>query len=246
MMRIISLVPSLTELLFHLGLNDEVVGITKFCIHPKNWLHTKTHIGGTKNIHIDTIKGLQPSLVIANKEENVKDQIEEIQHFTEVLLTDIDTIDQALEAIVQIGNAVNKSFEAKELAHVLAEKIRSNKMPLVSKKALYFIWKVPYMVAAKNTFIDEMMRLAGFENGLKDAERYPIVSEEEIKAIQPDYILLSSEPYPFKEKHIEAFQKITPSAKIILVDGEMFSWYGNRMLLAVEYFKQLHFNIDKN
>ena len=245
-MRIISLVPSITELLYYLGLNDEVVGITKFCIHPENWHQTKTIIGGTKNLQIEKIKALQPTLVIANKEENVKDQIEAIQLFTKVLLTDIDTIDQALEAIVQIGNAVNKSFEAKELAHVLAEKIQSNRLSLVSKKALYFIWKDPYMIVAKNTFIDEMMQLAGFENAMTKETRYPIVSEAEIKAIQPDYILLSSEPYPFKEKHIEAFQKITPSAKIILVDGEMFSWYGNRMLLAVEYFKQLQFNMNKN
>ncbi len=237
-MRIISLVPSITELLYDLGLNDEVVGITKFCIHPALWHQTKTKIGGTKNIDIEKIKALAPTLVIANKEENIKEQVEAIQKFTKVLLTDIDTIDQALTAIKEIGVAVQKEEKTLFLVHQISEKFKDYTSLQCAKKALYFIWKDPMMVVGKNTFIDDMLCAAGFENKMFQV-RYPIITVDEIKALQPDYILLSSEPYPFKEKHIAEFQQILPSAKIVLVDGEIFSWYGSRMLRAVAYFETL-------
>ena len=230
--------PSITELLFDLGLTDEVVGITKFCIHPIQWRETKKIVGGTKNIDVEKIKELAPTLVIANKEENIKEQVEAIQKFTKVLLTDIDTIDQALSAIKEIGSAVQKEEKALFLVHQISEKFKHYSVLECAKKALYFIWKDPMMVAGKNTFIDDMLCAAGFENRMCKV-RYPTITADEIKDLQPNYILLSSEPYPFKEKHIAEFQRILPSAKIILVDGEVFSWYGSRMLWAVDYFEIL-------
>jgi ABC-type Fe3+-hydroxamate transport system substrate-binding protein len=238
--RIISLVPSQTELLYDLGLDEEVVGITKFCVHPKEWFRTKTRIGGTKNINIKKIFALKPDLVIANKEENVKEQIEALQLFTQVYVSDISNLADANQMILQVGELVHK----KESAIALVEKIEEAFAALQHSHqhtipAAYFIWQDPYMVAGGDTFINDMMHACGFENAFKDKVRYPEISIEELKATGCKLLLLSSEPYPFKQKHIDALQPLLTDTKIILVDGEMFSWYGSRLMHAPEYFNQL-------
>jgi len=238
--RIISLVPSQTELLCHLGLDEEVVGITKFCVHPQTWFRTKTRIGGTKNINIEKIKALQPDLVIANKEENVKEQIEALQQFTSVYISDISTLAEAKQMIVQVGGLVDKTAEANKLVETieqqfeLLQNIHPDKIP-----AAYFIWRDPYMAAGGDTFINDMMQYCGFENIFLDKHRYPQINIEQLNETGCMVLLLSSEPFPFKEKHIDALQSLLPGVKILLVDGEMFSWYGSRLLLAPGYFKQL-------
>ncbi len=239
MQRIISLVPSQTELLYDLGLTDEVVGITKFCVHPGKWFRTKTRIGGTKNIHIDKIQSLQPDLVIANKEENIKEQVEALQQFAKVYVSDVNNLSEALQMIREIGELVNKKEQANYLSKSIEKKFSQLKNIQVQKKtAAYFIWKDPYMVAGGETFINDMMQYAGFENIFQDLPRYPETTVDDLKQMNCDYVLLSSEPYPFKQKHIDELQPLLPATKIILVDGEMFSWYGSRLLLSAEYFKQ--------
>lgn len=239
MQRIVSLVPSQTELLYDLGLNDEVVGITKFCVHPGKWFRTKTRIGGTKNIHIDKIQSLQPDLVIANKEENIKEQVEALQQFAKVYVSDVNNLSEALQMIREIGELVNKKEQANYLSKSIEKKFSQLKNIQVQKKtAAYFIWKDPYMVAGGETFINDMMQYAGFENIFQDLPRYPETTVDDLKQMNCDYVLLSSEPYPFKQKHIDELQPLLPATKIILVDGEMFSWYGSRLLLSAEYFKQ--------
>lgn len=235
--RIISLVPSQTELLFDLGLDDEVVGITKFCIHPEVKFKRKEKIGGTKQLNLVKIRSLKPDLIIGNKEENGQQQIEELRQEFPVWMSDIYNLEDALMMIKGVGEVVNRETEANEISNHIQKSFES----LVihpTKKALYFIWKDPYMLAGKNTFIDEMLQRSGFENMIQE-QRYPEFSLAQLSSMQPESVFLSSEPYPFKEKHIQELKEIWPKADIKLVDGEMFSWYGSRLLKAADYFKTL-------
>ena len=236
--RIISLVPSITELLYNLDLNERVIGITKFCVHPDEWFRTKTRVGGTKNISIEKIHKLQPDLIIANKEENVKEQIEELEMICPVFTTVVDSVASGIQMIRDIGNITDAEKQANKIADQIIQNLK-NAEPDRQINTLYLIWKEPYMAAGGDTFISDMMRYAGFKNALEKLTRYPNLTEDDIRKYNPELILLSSEPYPFKEKHIQELQEICPDANIMLVDGEMFSWYGSRMLYAGEYFNIL-------
>ena len=234
--RIVSLVPSQTELLFDLGLAARVVGITKFCIHPDDWFHSKTRIGGTKQLDFEAILALNPDLIIANKEENNKEDIEWLEKNFPVWVSDVNDLDSALEMIRFIAE-LTRTDSSK-----LTQEIQSGFSQLMpiqpQKKVLYLIWKNPYMAVGNDTFINELMQRCGFENVLSQS-RYPELTDDEIVQLNPGLILLSSEPYPFKEKHIKELQNLLPNATIKLVDGEMFSWYGSRLKLAPSYFTNL-------
>lgn len=239
--RIVSLVPSQTELLFDLGLGEQVVGITKYCIHPKKEVRRKVKVGGTKDFSLEKIAKLQPDLVIGNKEENEEEGISKLIYAgIPVWMSDIYTLKDALKMIEEIGNITDTTSKAKELVVKIQEGFTAiepqNKVTL--KKALYLIWREPWMAAGPETFIHEMLPYAGFQNAV-EAPRYPILSEEMLRALEVDKVLLSSEPYPFKEKHIKELQAIFPHATIRLVDGEMFSWYGSRLQLVCDYFKKM-------
>jgi ABC-type Fe3+-hydroxamate transport system substrate-binding protein len=236
--RIISVVPSQTELLFYLGLDKEVVGITKFCLYPEDKFKSTTKIGGTKQLDIAKMKALKPDLVIANKEENERGQIEELATFCPVWISDIYDLDGAVDMIERVGVLVGRGEEAKALSWEIQQRFNTLSATPLNLRAAYFIWRKPYMVAGKNTFIDSMLQKCGLTNAF-DLQRYPEVSAAMLADANPDVILLSSEPYPFKEKHIAEFKAILPSATIKLVDGELFSWYGSRLLYAPEYFKEL-------
>lgn len=244
--RIISLVPSQTELLYDLGLRDEVVGITKFCVHPNEWYRNKTRVGGTKTYDFEKIKALNPDLIIGNKEENEQEQMKQLMTLYPVWMSDIYTLTDAMQTILQIGGFVNKEAEANTLRLKIEKAVTAlykfrAETALKQLKVAYFIWRMPYMVAANNTFIHHLLEQCGFKNVFAgDAfERYPEISPKQLADANPDVILLSSEPYPFKEKHIAEFQSICKDAKIVTVDGELFSWYGSRLLHAPEYFKGL-------
>ncbi|GIU70031.1 MAG: iron ABC transporter [Candidatus Woesearchaeota archaeon] len=240
--KIISVVPSQTELLFDLGLNDEVIGITKFCIHPEKWFREKERIGGTKKLNIEKIKALNPDLIIANKEENIKEDIEELQKYFPVWISDIYSLDDALNMIEAIGKITDASPKAKEIINLIKQEFSRFEKSIVEQKTLktaYFIWYNPIMAAGNNTFIHSMLELCKFDNVFKNMERYPEITEEQLKIANPELILLSSEPFPFKEKHVAYFKSICPNAIVKLVDGEMFSWYGSRLTYSANYFKQL-------
>jgi ABC-type Fe3+-hydroxamate transport system substrate-binding protein len=232
--RIISLVPSITELLYDLGLESEVLGITKFCVHPESWLKQKVMIGGTKKLNLKKIEDLNPDLIIANKEENVQDQIEMLCQSFNVYLTDINTYDDALQLILDIGELTSTGEVANTIHSNTTSAFETFKSSKIIGSCLYLIWNEPIMSAGKNTYIDAMLTKVGFEN-IMQLIRYPEISREIIEGLKPDYVLLSSEPYPFNEKHLEPFSKIFPDAKVRLVDGEMFSWYGSRMRKLPEY-----------
>jgi ABC-type Fe3+-hydroxamate transport system substrate-binding protein len=237
--RIICLVPSLTETLAYLGLEKETVGITKFCVHPATWFQSKLQVGGTKNVAIEKVKSLRPDLVIASKEENVQDQVKAISHFCPVLLTDIVTIQDAVDDIMAIGKHTGKTNEAEKLAQDIQENFSSLQITQ-TKKAVYLIWRNPWMLAGGDTYIHQMMLAAGYENIFAEHLRYPETSLEALANMDVDTILLSSEPYPFTEKHLAEVAQALPHAQVRLVNGEMFSWYGSRMLQAAPYFRTLH------
>lgn len=246
--RIISLVPSQTELLYDLGLDEEVIGITKYCVHPKHWHESKIKIGGTKKLNLEKIWELEPDLIIGNKEENEKGQVQELMKSYPVWMSDIKTIEEALNMIESIGKITGKENKALKIQNDIREQfshfklsIRNLQQPL--KRVAYFIWRKPYIVAGGNTFIDHMLRVCGLENVFAENMRYPEITPEEIQKANPSLIFLSSEPYPFNKKHIEEIQHICPAAKSTLVDGEMFSWYGSRLLYAPAYFERLLQNL---
>lgn len=236
--RIVSLVPSQTEYLFDLGLDREVVGITKFCIHPREKFKSTEKIGGTKRFQFEKIDRLQPDLILGNKEENYQQGIDRLSASFPVWLSDIVTFEDALDMMRLVGEVVGKPDRARELVGRVQ---RSLTQPLKAprKRALYFIWRSPYMVAGQDTFINDMMRLAGFENVLPEGTRYPELTLEDVRQLDPEVILLSSEPFPFKARHAEEIQSVLPNAKWEIVDGEMFSWYGSRMLQSRAYFEAL-------
>jgi len=233
--RIISIVPSQTELLFYLGLDDEIAGITKFCTHPHNKVRSKTKIGGTKQLNIELIKELRPDLIIANKEENEQYQVEELMNICPVWISDIDDLPGALNMIESIGEVVGRLTQAKALSQAIANEFNKLSNTPLNLRVAYLIWRKPYMAAGTGTFINSMLQVCGLTNAFEQG-RYPEVSNEMLIDADPDVVLLSSEPYPFGEKHIAEIKHILPRAKIILVDGEMFSWYGSRLLLAPAYF----------
>jgi ABC-type Fe3+-hydroxamate transport system substrate-binding protein len=242
--RIISLVPSQTELLYDLGLEEEIVGITKFCVHPKHLKATKQIVGGTKQVKLDKIKALQPDIIIANKEENTKEIVEELSKICPVWVTNIVTIDDNLQMIVDFGKLFNKRTEAQKWKDKISFAYHDfqrfiNDKPF--RKVAYFIWANPYMVAGKETFINEMLSLNHFQNIYQENGRYPEIELEKIRQEgDPEIVFLSSEPFPFKDSHAFEIGRWSHHAKTIFVDGECFSWYGTRILKVFEYFKTLH------
>ncbi|RIW18874.1 cobalamin-binding protein [Algoriphagus lacus] len=234
--RIISLVPSQTELLVDLGLEEKIVGITKFCVHPHDLKKRKTIVGGTKNYRFEVIEALKPDLIIGNKEENDREGIERLASIYPVWMSDIYKLDDSLRMISDVGILTGTSSKAEQLVR----EIQNSFSEKISFKGncVYLIWENPLLAAGKNTFIDSMLRKAGFENLIQSA-RYPALSEDQLISLSPDFLLLSSEPFPFKEKHIAFFQNLLPKTKLILADGELFSWYGSRLLQSSRYFKRL-------
>ena len=235
--RIISLVPSQTELLYDLGIREELVGLTKFCIHPKGLKKDKTIVGGTKTYKFDVIRSLKPDLIIGNKEENEQEGIEHLADEFPVWMSDISNLSEALQMINEVGALVNKKPDSEKIVASISNSFSNLKSDKI-EKVVYLIWHDPMMVAGKGTFINDMLERCHFQNLLED-KRYPSLTIDDLKALSPDRILLSSEPFPFKAKHIEAYQTICPNAKIQLIDGEMFSWYGTRLLKAPDYFRTL-------
>jgi ABC-type Fe3+-hydroxamate transport system substrate-binding protein len=245
--RIISLVPSQTELLYALGLEQETLAITKFCIHPYDWFDKKLKIGGTKALHLEKIESLQPDLIIANKEENVKEQVEWLAEKFPVWLTDVNDVNGALGMINDLGRLTHKEKEATGIIQEIENrfdkwKVAEKEMPRM--KAAYLIWKDPFMTVGGDTFIHSMLDLAGFDNVFGWQDRYPEVSMEELRNSGCRVLLLSSEPYPFAAKHMAEFSEMLEGVRVITVDGEIFSWYGSKMIQSTDYFRKLRLDLE--
>jgi iron complex transport system substrate-binding protein len=237
--RIVSIVPSQTELLYEMGLGERVVGITKFCIHPDSWYSTKARVGGTKNVAIDRVRALEPDLIIGNKEENDKENIGALKEIAPLWMSDIYNLKDNYAMIHKLGQVLAVEKQAQAIIEKINHEFTNLKPFGKGKRCLYLIWRNPYMGAAKNTFIDFMLtKVLGFINALEKEVRYPQINLESFAEV-PDYIFLSSEPYPFNSLHIQELNAFFPASKIILVDGELFSWYGSRLIHAPAYFKEL-------
>lgn len=239
-MNIVSLVPSQTELLHYLLPSEKIVGVTRFCIHPNKHFKTTQKIGGTKDFDFDKIDALKPDLIIGNKEENYKDGIEQLQKKYTVWISEIYTVENALKMIDSVGKLVDEPEKSNSLIAQINNKFETlNNLNLANRnlKVAYFIWKKPYMVAAGNNYINDILNKIGLQNIFSNEieNRYPEIDIAYLKEQNPDYIFLSSEPYPFKERHIAEFKILCPNASVKIVDGEMFSWYGSRMLKAGDY-----------
>ncbi|MBU2927375.1 ABC transporter substrate-binding protein [Winogradskyella psychrotolerans] len=241
--RIISLVPSQTELLVDLGLESSIVGVTKFCVHPKHLRISKAVVGGTKQIHIEKIKALCPDIILCNKEENTKDIIESLEGIAPIHISDIYNLNDCFELITMYGELFNiKRTTSTLIANIQLERdaFQRQFQNTAKLKVAYFIWKKPWMVAASDNFIDVMIKEAGFVNVFEDDKRYPEIDLNNSKLKEADLIFLSSEPFPFKEEHVLEFQAKFPEKIIKIVDGELFSWYGSRLLQSYSYFQELH------
>ncbi|MFN5317385.1 MAG: ABC transporter substrate-binding protein [Bacteroidia bacterium] len=238
--KIVSLVPSQTELLFDLNLKPFISAITKFCIHPKELVVNMEIVGGTKTIHLDKLASIKPDLIIATKEENTRSEIEEIAKEFPVWISDIKNLEDALIMIKSVGALTNTEVHANEIADAITARFDGLRPMHKLLKAVYLIWRKPYMSVNRHTFIHDMLQRSGFTNLCAEVnERYPEISESALVALNPDVVLLSSEPYPFAEKHIKELSQILPNCRIELVDGELFSWYGTRLLYSPDYFKKL-------
>ena len=246
--RIISLVPSQTELLFHLGLDKEVVGVTKFCIYPSDWKTRKTIVGGTKNIKMDLIKELNPDLIIANKEENDENSLRKLMPIFPVWISDIKRLEDAFQMILSLGRITN----SESTSFTWTEKIKKqfkilSLLPKQPRRVAYLIWNNPLMSVNKDTFIHSLLELNQWDNCFKDKlNRYPEITEEELVDSNPEMVFLSSEPFPFKDKHIDRFKQLLPESRVVLVNGEYFSWYGSRLVDSPAYFSSLHKSLLPN
>lgn len=248
-LRIVSLVPSQTELLYDLGLEDKIVGITKFCVHPYHLKSVKEKVGGTKKVHIEKIRLLKPDIIICNKEENTQEIVESLREIAPVWTSDIITIQDSLNMIAEFGRIFNVRTKAQQLTDKIEYGLADFKKFMEGReiqKAAYLIWKNPYMAAGGDTFINEMLKLNNFTNIYEGKGRYPeiIIQKMRIQG-DPDVVFLSSEPYPFKEEDAFEVGRFTHHAKTVFVDGEMFSWYGSRLVKAFAYFKQLQLRLEE-
>lgn len=234
--RIVSLVPSQTEYLVDLGLHEQIVGVTKFCVHPKGLKLDKAIIGGTKKFNFNRIKALKPDLIIGNKEENYEDGILRLARDYPVWMSAIFDLEDAVQMMQSLGEITGSREKSKKII----EGISAGFLDEIPRKgtAIYLIWQNPMITVGTDTFINEMLQKAGFENLIK-SRRYPEISLEQIQDLNPDYLLLSSEPYPFRKEHVDHFQSLFSEAKVREVDGEIFSWYGSRLLKAPTYLKAL-------
>jgi ABC-type Fe3+-hydroxamate transport system substrate-binding protein len=241
-MKIISLVPSITLLICDLGLENQIVGRTKFCIHPAGKVKKIPIVGGTKNVDFQKIQLLNPDIIFSTKEENTKEDILALKKSFKVIVFEVDNLADNYKMIEKIG----KLTQTEAKAQLIIQQTKAKFEELISSfrpsnlPTLYFIWRKPYMTVGKDTFIHSLLAAMGLKNMFEHQTRYPIIQNLKTSYLEKcKLILLSSEPYPFSEKHIKEFQEQLPQAQILLVDGEFFSWYGSKMIDAPKYFKEI-------
>ncbi|MES2614993.1 MAG: helical backbone metal receptor [Bdellovibrionota bacterium] len=248
MTRIISLVPSLTETVCDLGLQENLVGRTKFCVSPKNLHLTVPEIGGTKDPDIEKIVALKPTHILMNVEENTKacrTQLREHKELQNVIFYDSfpKNIFDSIAMVEDIGRLFQKEQVTLEWKNKLQPLLdQCKKIKNRNKTYAYFIWRDPWMVAGQNTYISEMLKLIGFQNVIETGEhlleRYPSIDPLDDRFLSAEYLFFSSEPFPFKQRHIQEFLTLNRGLvfkKMVLVDGQLLSWYGTRSLQGVEY-----------
>ena len=232
--RIVSLVPSLTETLVDLGVEDRIVGVTKFCLHPDHLRREKTRVGGTKGVRVDLILDLQPDLVIANLEENNAQDVMALEIAgVPCWVCDVRTVERAFRLLADLGELVGAGERGRALeqeARSAWEEGRAAGHGGAGREVAYAVWRNPWMWAGHDAYIQSVLRWWGWSTW-PDAPRYPECDMEAVLESGVEEVLLPSEPFPFKETHRAECLGLTST----LVDGEMFSWYGSRMLQVPAY-----------
>lgn len=235
--RIISLVPSTTETLLALG--APVVGVTRFCVHPSDVVKDLPKVGGTKDVDPDRVAALQPDLIIGNCEENTREIFEALDPIAPTFAAFPRTVDQAMADLLDLGTLIGRSA-ADHHAEIDAQRGRHH-APL---RVAYLIWRDPWMAINDDTFIASMLREAGMHNVFAEhPDRFPMLSVDELREADPERILLSSEPFPFRARHAEELAEATglPRERFVAIDGEMVSWHGVRMaqgLAALHHWRE--------
>lgn len=237
MNRIVSLVPSITELICELGLADQLVGRTGFCIHPKELLKKIPKVGGTKSVNLEKVRALRPTHVIVNVDENKKETADALAQFVpNVIVTHPLAPQDNLKLYRQIGEAFAKEREAGELCsrfEAAYREVQERKFP--ARNVLYLIWKNPWMTVSRDTYVSRKLGLFGLQTLPESADaRYPVISLEESWLRDVELVLLSSEPYRFQQKHLDEIAN-TLKKPARLIDGEMTSWYGSRAIQGLRY-----------
>ncbi len=242
--RIVSLVPSQTELLAFLGLDEAVVGLTRFCVRPEGWTEQKEIVGGTKQVNAEHVRALAPDLMLANREENTREDVETLEAMAPVYVTDVPDLPAALRMIRAVGRLTARAARAEALAAEIARRFDAleNTLEDVPIRAAYLIWRDPYMAVGRGTFIHDVMRRAGFANVFAGRTRYPEITTEDLRAAAPHVLLCADEPFPFHQKprFTDELRAALPEAHVEVVDGQLFSWYGPRLLRAPAYLARLH------
>ena len=250
--RIVSLVPSITELLFALGLERQIVGRTGFCVHPRDKVRNVPKVGGTKAVNVEAVRALQPTHLIVNIDENERDTVEQLRAFVpHVVVTHPQTPRDNLSLYALLGAIFGREREASNLADQLEARLHeAATRAFRPQNVLYLIWREPWMTVARDTYISAMLRLVNWQTlpdvqgGTAGAARYP--SFEFAGANRAPWladverILLSTEPYRFTQAHCEALQRDPRMGgkRIELIDGEMVSWYGARAIEGIAYLMQ--------
>ncbi|PSQ81438.1 MAG: cobalamin-binding protein [Bacteroidetes bacterium QS_1_63_11] len=238
--RIVSLVPSQTELLAHLDLAERVVGVTRFCERPEDWRSKKTIVGGTKQVDLNTVRTLDPDLILANHEENTAEDVEALDEIAPVFVTEVRSVEEALNMIRTVGTLTDTSDRTSTLVGKIIARFEAlpDFPPL---RAAYLIWREPYMTVGGDTFIHGVMQWGGLENIFGDQTRYPEVTPDTLAERDLDVVLCSSEPFPFhqKDKFTADLRNALSDTPVEVVDGQPFSWYGPRLLDTPSYLKDL-------
>lgn len=247
--RIVSLIPSITEILFSLGAGDQVVGVTKFCTQPADGIARKAKVGGPKNPRRDAILGLMPDLVVANVEENHRTDVEAMRAAgVPVFVTYPRTVRDGIQLIRNLGALVGKLSSAEAIAASCEEALAEIEQPNVRRERVRVfcpIWRRPYMTINADTYMDSMLWTCGGENIFRDRpERYPTVDLAEMAALRPDMMLLPDEPFPFGRKHLEDFRGLAdvPAVRaghLHFVDGKILSWYGPRIAESLQALRKI-------
>ena len=245
-MRIVSLCPSLTELVFDLGRGEELVGRTKFCVHPADRVGHIESVGGTKNPKIARIAELAPDLVLLNEEENRREDAEALGAAGLRLHVSFPRdADETAQMVRDIGGTLGSLGAAERIAADIerrAARVRAAASSAAPVRYAYLIWRNPWMVAGGDTFVTAMLGLPGGVNVFGDHhERYPTVTAEELATADPDVVFLSSEPFPFKEKHADELVTATGLSRerMQLVDGEYLTWHGSRTPDGIDYAERV-------
>jgi ABC-type Fe3+-hydroxamate transport system substrate-binding protein len=247
--RIVSLVPSITETLFHLGLADAIVGVTAYCVEPREGVAGKTRVGGQKNPKLEVIRGLSPDLVIANVEENLEADVAWLRAAgIAVWVTYPRTVVEGIQMVRELGELTDTRDQSEPLAAELEGRLAQVRAHLAGREPVdvfYPIWRNPYMTVNADTYIHDMLAVCGGCNVFGDGHpRYPTITLEEMAARRPAVIVLPDEPFRFRRSHVDDFTRYAEvpavrDGRIHLMDGRLFCWYGPRIAEALERLPSL-------